>query len=253
MRTVNQKVNSNQCPTIILVRPQLGENIGAVARAMLNFGLSDLRIVSPRDGWPNEHALAVASGAGVILDNVKLFNSTEEACANLNYIFATTARHRGLFKENFAPKKAMNNINGIIKNGLRVGILFGPERAGLTNEDISLAQATISVPINPKFSSLNLAQCVVLLAYEWFNAEPSTELNQELKPGTKYAPLIEVENLKLALFKNLSSTNYFWPEAKKASLTENLTNLLGRLALTSADVRTLHGVIKALSKTYIKE
>ena len=238
---------------IILVEPQLGENIGTTARAMLNFGLSDLRIVSPRDGWPNEHALVVASGAGVILENAKLFNSTKDACANLNYIFATTARHRDLVKENFSPKIAMKNGNGIIKNGLRVGILFGPERAGLTNEDISLAQAIISVPINPKFSSLNLAQCVVLLAYEWFNAEQLTELKQEFKLTTKYAPLIEVENLKLALFKNLSSTSYFWPEAKKASLMENLNNLFGRLALTSADVRTLHGVIKALSKRYIKE
>ena len=243
---MNQKINVSYSPSIILVRPQLGENIGSVARAMLNFGLSDLRVVSPRDGWPNQHAIAVASGAGVILDNAKLFNSSQEAVQDLHYIFATTARNRGLFKEIFTPEAAMIKSNKIIGSGLGVGLMFGPERSGLQNEDISLAQAIVSVPINSKFSSLNLAQCVVLFAYEWFKLVSMREVIEEFEPATQYASLIEVEHLRAALFKALHSANYFWPEDKRNSLKENLTNLLGRLSLTSADVRTLHGVIKAL-------
>ena len=150
MKNVNQKINVSYSPSIILVRPQLGENIGSVARAMLNFGLSDLRVVSPRDGWPNQHAIAVASGAGVILDNARLFNSSQEAVEDLHYIFATTARNRGIFKEIFTPEAAIIKSNKIIGSGLGVGLMFGPERSGLQNEDISLAQAIVSVPINSK-------------------------------------------------------------------------------------------------------
>ncbi len=243
---MTQKISFNQSPSVILVRPQLGENIGSVARAMLNFGLSDLRIISPRDGWPNQHAVAVASGAGVILDNAKLFNSVQEACEDLHYIFAMTARKRGLSKETFSPEKAIIKSRKIINLGLGVGLMFGPERSGLNNEEISLAKAIVSVPINPKFSSLNLAQCVILFAYEWFTLNAKREPIEEFEPVLKYASLIEVEHLRTALLGYLNSANYFWPEDKRSSLTENLTNLLGRLPLTSADVRTLHGVIKAL-------
>ncbi len=243
---MNQKISLNQSPSVILVRPQLGENIGSVARAMLNFGLSDLRIICPRDGWPNQNAVAVASGAGVILDNAKLFDSSQEACKDLHYIFAMTARKRGLVKEIFSPERAIVKSKKIINSGLGVGLMFGPERSGLQNEEISLAQAIVSVPINPKFSSLNLAQCVILFAYEWFTLNAKREVIEEFEPIIKYAPIIEVEHLRGALFGYLNSANYFWPEDKRSSLTENLTNLLARLPLTSADVRTLHGVIRAL-------
>ena len=249
---MNQEINLNQSPSIILIRPQLGENIGAVARAMLNFGLSDLRIVCPRDGWPNQHAIAVASGAGKILDNARLFTSSQEACKDLHYVFATTARNRGLFKETFSPDGAIIKSYKIMESGLGVGFMFGPERSGLQNEDISLAQAVASVPINPTFSSLNLAQCVVLFAYEWFNFALKKDAFKESIPTVRYASLIEVEHLRASLFKHLNAANYFWPEDKRSSLKNNLINLLGRLSLTSADVRTLHGVIKALSKTGTK-
>ncbi|MDG2474506.1 MAG: TrmH family RNA methyltransferase, partial [Paracoccaceae bacterium] len=174
--------------------------------------------------------------------------STEEACANLNYVFATTARNRDLAKEIFSPKSSMIKSRNIINEGQGVGIMFGPERAGLQNDDISLAQAIVSVPINPQFSSLNLAQCVVVLAYEWFNLNQKQENSRVHQKGVQYASLIEVEHLRSTLFKNLNFSNYFWPKDKKVSLMENLTNLLGRLPLTSADVRTLHGIIKSLIK-----
>ena len=224
----NQTVNLNQSPVIILVQPQLGENIGAVARAMLNFNISDLRIVCPRDGWPNQTAIAAASGAGIILENAKIFKSTYEACANLNYIFATTARKRDLTKDIFSPKSSMIKSRAIMKQGQKVGIIFGPERAGLQNEDISLSQAIVSVPINQNFSSLNLAQCVVLLAYEWFNLNQTQESVDQEKESIRYASLSEVEHLRSAFLKNLDTANYFWPENKRLSLIENITNLLGR-------------------------
>lgn len=245
---MNQEFKLADAPTVILVRPQLGENIGAVARAMLNFGLLDLRVVCPRDGWPNQQAIAVASGAGKILENATIFNSTLDACADFNYIFASTARTRGLSKEVYSPKKAISNSCDMIRAGLKVGFMFGPESSGLQNNDVSLAQAIISVPINPKFSSLNLAQCVVILAYEWLKLTQKEATFKNFEHTINYASLIEVEHLRSSLFEYLTASNYFWPEDKKESLTENLTNLLGRLALTSSDVRTLHGVFKALNK-----
>ena len=248
MNTLHQKIKLNYGPSLILVKPQMGENIGAVARGMLNFGLSDLRIVSPRDGWPNQNAVAVASGAGSVLENAKIFNSTQAACADLNYIFATTARSRDLTKETFAPNHAMKKSMEIIVSNQRVGVLFGPERAGLENSDVGLAQAIISVPINQNFSSLNLAQCAIIIAYEWFNLRLNQDFIKSPKATIKYASMLEVEHLQTALLKNLDAAGFFWPTNKRQSLIENLTNLLGRLPLTSSDVRTLHGVIKALLK-----
>ena len=249
LNTLNPAVSIKDSPAVILVRPQLGENIGAVARAMLNFGWSDLRIVCPRDGWPNQSAVATASGAGSILDNAKICGSTEEACIDLNYVFATTARNRDLSKEICSPECAMEKSILLVASGQRVGLLFGPERAGLENSDIYLAQEIVSFPTNPNFSSLNLAQCVILMAYEWFKTNSSKDNLSTSKEKILYASRIEVEHLRLALLKGLHSANYFWPRSKKDSLTQNLNNLLGRLPLTSSDVRTLHGVIKALIKS----
>ena len=250
MKTADQEINLSRTPTIILIRPQLGENIGAVARAMLNFGLSELRIVDPRDGWPNQHAIAVASGAGSVLDTAKFYSTTLEACSDLHFIFAATVRARGLSKKIFYPKEAIDKTMKILHSGLRVGLMFGPERSGLRNADIALSQAIISVPTNPNFSSLNLAQCVVLLTYEWFNLSKNRGSEGKSKNITRLASRIEVQHLKLALFEKLSVANYFWPEDKKASLAENLIDLLGRLELTSSDIRTLHGVIKTLGRNH---
>ena len=195
----------------------------------------------------------MAAGAGSILENAKICVSSQEACVDLKYVFATTARHRDFSKEICSPERAMQKSIMLIKSGQRVGVMFGPERAGLENSDIHLAQEIVSFPINPKFSSLNLAQSVILMAYEWFKTNSCNDTMSVSKNIFYYASRIEVEHLRLALLKNLHSVNYFWPEDKKESLTQNLNNLLGRLPLTSSDIRTLHGVIKALIKPPAKD
>src|SRR5262245_3178506 len=157
-------------PTIVLVRPQLGENIGMAARAMLNCGLSSLRLVSPRDGWPNPKAKRAASGADVVLDNAGLFGSVADAVADLERVIATTARNRELSQRIVTARRAAQDMRGWIAAGQRVGILFGPERAGLTNEDLVHADTAVSIPLNPHFSSLNVAQAVLVVAYEWLAA-----------------------------------------------------------------------------------
>ena len=154
-------------PAFVLVRPQMGENIGAAARAMWNFGLDRMRIVAPRDGWPNPNSVAMASGAGRVLDDVRVYESTADAVADCNFVFATTARHRDMTNPILTPERAMEKARALIAAGQKVAVLFGPERAGIENDDVALANALISVPVNPKFASLNLAQCVLLTAYEW--------------------------------------------------------------------------------------
>ena len=154
-------------PSFVLVRPQMGENIGAAARAMWNFGLDRMRIVAPRDGWPNPKAVAMASGAGRLLDEAQMAADLPEALADCTYVFATTARPRELTKPVFSPEGAMKKAAELIGQGEKVAVLFGPERAGLENDDIAKANAIITVPVNPEFASLNLGQCVLLTAYEW--------------------------------------------------------------------------------------
>ena len=234
-------------PTIILVKPQLGENIGSVARVMLNFGVTELRIVSPRDGWPNVKACSTASGAGSLLDKATVFESVADACADLNFVFSTTARNRGLTKNVKPPEVAMQEAATLLTDGLRIGILFGPENSGLENAHAALTKTIVSVPVNPEFSSLNLAQCVGLIAYEWFKIKEG-KLVEFKGDSLDLATFLEVEKFRDALVEILEKKNYFWPEDKRMSLMENLNNLIGRLSVTSADVRTLHGLVKALSK-----
>ncbi len=242
------KLECTRSPIIVLIRPQLGENIGAVARAMLNFKCSELRIVSPRDGWPNKQANSVSSGAGRILDMAKIYNSTESACSDLHYLFATTVRKRGLTKEIFSPCEAMVKADKMITEKTRVGILFGPERSGLENDEIAQSRSIISVPVSQEFSSINLAQCVVIILYEWFKLMPREEKLVSPRIKTKLATLGEIEYLKVALNERLENKNYFWPEDKRNSLQQNITNLLGRIPLTKADVKTLHGIFTTLAK-----
>ena len=154
-------------PAFVLIRPQMGENIGAAARGMWNFGLERMRIVDPRDGWPNQKAVAMASGAGRLLDEAQIFADTAAAVADCDYVYATTARPRGLTKLVLTPEAAMQDARARIAQGQKVSVMFGPERAGMENDDIARANAIISVPVNPEFASLNLAQCVLLTGYEW--------------------------------------------------------------------------------------
>ena len=233
-------------PAFVLVRPQMGENIGAAARAMLNFGLDRMRIVDPRDGWPNQSAVAMASGAGRVLDDAVLVDRTVEAVADCTYVFATTARQRDLTKPVLTPERAMELARQKIAAGEKVAVLFGPERAGLENDDIALANAIISVPVNPEFPSLNLAQCVLLTGYEWRRQTVETAPEVTEMAGSDWASAIEVDRLAGHYEETLEQAGFFFPETKSESMKLNLRNLWSRMPLTQADVRMLHGILRQM-------
>jgi len=234
-------------PAFVLVRPQMGENIGGAARAMWNFGLERMRLVAPRDGWPNPKAVAMASGAGRVLDQVQVFDETSDALADMNYVFATTARSRDLTKPIVSPERAMQHARAMIADGQKVGVLFGPERAGLENDDIVRANAIISVPVNPAFASLNLAQCVLLTAYEWRREDSQMPPEVMEMAKTRFASSVEVEKLYERMQASLDGVGFFWPDHKAESMQLSLRNLLSRMPMTDSDIRTLHGVIRALA------
>ncbi|SEL58919.1 tRNA/rRNA methyltransferase [Roseivivax marinus] len=233
-------------PDIVLVRPQMGENIGAAARAMWNFGLDGMRLVAPRDGWPNPSARAMASGAGRVLDHAVVSETTAEAIAPATYVLATTARPRGLTTPVLSPERAMQEAYTRISRGERVAVLFGPERAGLENDDIARANAVVSVPVNPDYASLNLAQCVLLMSYEWRRASASVEAETVEMAGTVWANQDEVEALAAHYEERLESAGFFFPEDKAPSMKRNLRNLWSRMPLTRADAQTLHGVLRQM-------
>ncbi len=235
-------------PVMILVRPQLGENIGAAARAMLNFGLEHLRLVAPRDGWPNPAAVAMASGAARVLDGARVDVDLNAAIGDLDYVYATTARPRDLTKTVLSPEAAMADARRRVDQGQRVGVLFGPERAGLENADVIPANAVVTVPVNPGFASLNLAQCVLLLGYEWGQAAALPMAQSHDMP--RLATRDEVARLTVSLSARLEQAGFFWPEGKRQSLKDNLDNLLARMPLTDPDVRTLYGVFRALAEKH---
>lgn len=231
---------------MVLVRPQMGENIGGAARAMWNFGLDRMRVVAPRDGWPNSKAVAMASGAGRLLDEAGHFDTTAEAVGDCTYVFATTARQRGLTKPIVSPERAMQMAAEKIAAGEKVAVLFGPERAGLENEDIAVANAIISVPVNPEFASLNLAQCVLLTAYEWRRASEAVTHETVEMAKTDWASTIEIEKLAEHYEDRLDAAGFFFPETKAEGMKINLRNLWSRMRLTRADVQMLHGVMRQM-------
>lgn len=234
-------------PAIILVRPQMGENIGAAARAMLNFGLERMRIVDPRDGWPNPKAVALASGAGRVLDAARVYPNLQTAIADCDFVFATTARGRELTKQIFTPEAAMQHARALTAAGKSVGVLFGPERAGLENDDVVLANAIISVPVNPEFASLNLAQCVLLLGYEWRRqVQPAVGVVMEMA-RTEFASAVEVEKLGDHFEARLGDAGFFYPAPKAAGMKTSLRNMWSRLGLTKAEVQTFHGMLRQIA------
>jgi len=237
-----------QKPSIILVNPQMGENIGMVARAMLNCGLTDLRIVNPRDGWPSDRAHAVSSGAfdnGVV---PTLYNSTTEALADLHFTLATTARPRGMIKDVYTAHGAMEQAHTKINKGQNIGILFGAERTGLENEDIALSSAIITIPLNPEFWSLNLAQAVLLVAYE-FHTQGDKTPDEQLHTGkTEITDAETVHNFTNRLISGLSDNDFFKSDDHRPIIERNLTNLFARRQWTDQEIQTLHGVITALTK-----
>ncbi len=232
---------------MVLVQPQLGENIGFAARAMLNCGLTEMRLVAPRDGWPNDKARAAAAGADAVIDGVRLFGTTVEAVADLSRVFAATARNRDMIKPVMVPRRAAADLRAEEGACVSCGLLFGPERSGLTNDDIALADTIVQVPLNPGFSSLSLPQAVLLLAYEWYQAGDDTP-DEELVTGrTEPASKGELENFFLRLEAALDARNFFHVDEKRASMVRNIRSLFQRSRLTEQEVRTLHGIVSALS------
>ena len=236
---------SDNQPTIVLVRPQLGENIGKCARAMLNFGLTEMRIVSPRDGWPNPDAGPSAAGADIVLEKAQIFETTAEAIADCSNIYATTVRKRGMTKPVRTSSEAANLIAGASSKS---AILFGPERSGLEISDVGLAREIITVPINPEFGSLNLAQAVILVAYEISkldsnNVQPTIE-----KSPNEPAPQAELERLFNHLDEMLEDTRFYYPPDRVPATKVTLKNLLTKPGWTSEEIKTLRGVLSALEK-----
>jgi tRNA/rRNA methyltransferase len=232
-------------PAIVLVEPQLGENIGTAARAMANCGLDDLRLVRPRDGWPSDKAVAAASGADSVLDKARLYPSIAAAIADLRHVYASTARDRYMVKREVTPRRAAEEMRELMARNESCGILFGPERTGLVNDDIARADTVITVPLNPAFSSLNLAQAVLIIGYEWFIAktEPRPELlhTGHSRPARKEELLRFFDHFEEALFES----GFLRHPDKRPSMTRNLRNLFQRAGCTEQELRTLHGVITA--------
>ncbi|HTO29389.1 MAG TPA: RNA methyltransferase [Devosia sp.] len=233
-------------PAIILARPQLGENIGAAARAMKNFGLTDLRLVAPRDGWPNERATAMAAGASGILENTRVFPTLAQALGDLNLVYATTARERGVTKPVLTPQAAATSLREAVTTGARTGILFGSERSGLDNAEVSLATAIINIP-TASFASLNLGQAVLLLGYEWLkSADTTPPLRIDHGPLAHPASREDVFHLFAHLEDELLKANFLYPPDKSEAMMQNIRAMLMRANFTDHEVRTLRGMIVAL-------
>lgn len=246
-------------PAIILVHPQLGENIGATARIMGNFGLNDLRLVAPRDGWPSERARVSASGADWVLDKVRIFAKTEEAVADLTYLGATTARTRDMIKPVLAPESFVGEMRGRALAGAQTGLLFGPENAGLDNDAIALADTIVTAPVNPAFASLNLAQSVALVAYEWQKARGTRGLGRQTEfdgpaeeglqmQATRPASRAELVGFFEHLEGALDESGFLKPPEKRPIMVRNIRNMFLRAALTEQEVRTLRGVVASLTR-----
>ena len=231
-------------PAIILIDPQLGENIGMVARAMLNCGLTDLRLVRPRDGWPNEKAVNAASGADSVLRCATLYDYTDDAIENIRILYAATTRQRDMTKELVTPEQAAKELIGRKSN--ECGVLFGCEANGLSNNDVALANKILFIPLNPDFSSLNLSQAVLLFAYEYFKSNHSTCPENISIQTTTTANKNELLGLYKQLEDALEKTGFFHIREKRPKMVRNLRNLLQRATPTEQEVRTLRGVIKSL-------
>lgn len=250
----NSNVNSPAGPAIILVEPQLGENIGMVARAMANFGLSELRLVNPRDGWPSEKARAAASRADHVIDATRVFDDLASAVADLNFIFATTARERDGFKPVRGPVEAGRALRAHTQAGQRTGILFGRERFGLYNDEVGLADEIVTFPVDPGFSSLNIAQAVLLMSYEWMKSglEDETKTNfssPEMQPATKE----QLHGLFAHLEAALEARGYFRPAPKKPKMVDNLRAVLTRAGFAEPELKVLRGVVASLDYFSPKE
>lgn len=232
-------------PSIILVNPQMGENIGGAARAMLNCGLEHLKLVNPRDGWPNERADAMSSGAFAKMPEVQLYDNVSEAVKDDHYIYATTSRPRDMVKPVMTPEEACSDMYKRIQQGQNCSVLFGGERAGLGNEDVGYANVIITAPLNPNFASLNLSQAVLMIAYEW--SKHCFEANEPIDPS-EIASTAELNNFFSRFEEILKNKGFFKEEHRQDITMRNIRNMIVRSELTSQEVRTYHGIISMLSK-----
>ena len=239
-------------PVIILVEPQLGENIGMVARAMANFGLSELRLVNPRDGWPSEKARAAASKADHVIDGAKVYETLEESIGDLHRLLATTARQRDMLKPVLAPDDAVGLVKTRIDAGEKVGILFGRERWGLENDEVALADEIITFPVNPAFASLNIAQAVLLMSYEWMRLSTGDQKTAFPSPDTRPASRKSLVSFMEHLESALDEAKYFYPPEKRERMSVNLRNIFVHAGLQEQEVQSLHGVVAALERRWMK-
>lgn len=233
-------------PAVVLVEPQLGENIGAAARAMANFGLSRLRLVKPRQGWPNEKARAMAAGADRVLQGVTVHDNLGDAIGDCSFVIATTARNHDQAKLVMSAESAAMEMATRIAAGENVAIIFGRERIGLENHEVALADRIVTLPVNPAFASLNLAQAVVVVAYEWFKHAGGGKLPFAMPEKSPPAPKQQLDAFLADLERELERVEFFRPEEKRGTMSVNLRNIFQRMAPTQQDIRTLHGVITAV-------
>jgi tRNA/rRNA methyltransferase len=247
-------------PAIVLVKPQLGENIGFAARAMANFGLTDLRLVAPRDGWPNDKAHSAAAGASFLVESARVYPSVEAAIGELNFVLASTARPREMVKTVLSPESAADDLKLREQRCERTGVLFGPERSGLDNDTIALADAILTAPVNPDFASLSLPQAVLLFGYEWLksvSAAPqlgrATEFDGPAREGIAFADARPATRAELfALFEHLESeldrAGFLYPAEKRPSMVRNIRNMFHRMGASDQDVRTWRGMVTVLTR-----
>jgi tRNA/rRNA methyltransferase len=241
----------------ILVRPQLADNIGMVARALANFALDELRLVEPRDGWPNEKARIAASGANFVIDAAQAFETLKDALCDLNWVAATSARQRDLAKPVLTPEQAVAEMRRRLAGGQKCGVLFGPERNGLETDEVANADALVMAPVNPSFASLNLAQAVLLVGYEWMKQAGTGTLGrvstyeEPVEPGmrTRGSPPGSKRDL-LGFFEHLEAeldaNDYFKSPEKRPSMVQNMRTMFTRMGATEQEIRTLRGIVKAL-------
>jgi tRNA/rRNA methyltransferase len=257
--------HASYAPAVILVEPQLGENIGFAARAMANFGLTELRLFAPRDGWPSDRARAAAAGADAVIDNATVYPSLEQAVADLNFLLATTARPRGMVKPVLTLEGAARELAARGGKGERIGIMFGPERSGLDNDAISLADAIVTAPVNPAFASLSLPQTVLLVAYEWLRAQASEPTLGRATTydgpaaegldlaGARVATRAELFGLFEHLEGELDRSGFLRPAEKRPTMIRAIRNMFHRMGATEQDVRTWRGIVASLSGSNLRK
>ncbi|MBS0980304.1 RNA methyltransferase [Acetobacter thailandicus] len=240
-------VPQGNTPVVILVRPQLAENVGTAARAMANGGLFHMRLVAPRDGWPQERAWRTASGADRILDAAQVYETVDDAVADLHHVYATCPRPRHVIKPIMTARGGAAELHAATGRGLKVGLMFGPERAGLDTEDMARADGLIRYPLNPAFMSLNLAQAVMIMAYEWWMINDQTDARELMTNETHIATKGELENFMGHLISELDECGFWRSEQKRPGMVRNLRHFFTRGEVTEQELRTLHGVVRELA------